>query len=300
MTCNLTHPGELTPSAARELTERINTTSQDLCLMLQSAHDGKAWLALGYGTWNEYLAVEIKLSKQHAHRLLAFAETRQLIEKSPMGDLPPPTSERQVRALAKLPPQDRASVYAKAVKVAGGSTPVARQVEDAVKDSLGMMDTDIQTILEGVKNDPLRSLKPRPAQVYKYGLDLPRDCPGILFNEADKDGQIVWLGRFAVIAPLAHDRGFVFTAWLEYDDFGQATIVGDKKARRAGFERDIADFMDSWPAFVSVRLEKNATDEATQSQDWMCGPWDYNRLLYASRTEWLGVGLGITKPNPAP
>lgn len=123
---------ELTRTAARDLTDRINTASEDLAAMLQRAHDGKAWQALGYDSWKSYLDSEIKISKQHAHRLLAFAETREEIQKSPVGDLPPPRNERQVRVLLTLPPQERPKVYKVAVEAAGGRSPTAGQVEAAV------------------------------------------------------------------------------------------------------------------------------------------------------------------------
>jgi hypothetical protein len=271
----------LTPTAARDLTDRINTASEDLAAMLQRAHDGKAWQALGHRSWKDYLAAEIKLSKQHAHRLLAFAETRDEIQKSPMGDLPMPKSERQVRALVTLPPQERPKVYKVAVEAAGGGTPTAKQVEAAVAASLGIQPTSLE-----LKEDPLRDFRPTPAQVEKYGLNLPPECPGRIYFEPQGN-------RFAVIAPLAHDRNFVFTAWFEPDDFSGASVEGTKKAQRAGLEREFADFLDGWTGCVFKELEQLTPDEVATNEDFHSGPWTYNCLLFFSREEYLHRVLGI-------
>jgi hypothetical protein len=280
---------ELTATAARDITDRINKASEDLATMLQAAHDGKAWLALGYRSWKDYLAAEIKLSKQHAHRLLAFAQTREEIEKSPMGDLPIPTSERQVRALGTLPPQDRPEVYAKAVEAAGGARPTEKQVNDAVAIARG-----IEPLIEEPKRDPLQEYRPSPAQVKKYGLNLPPECPGRVYFETDLSGNIHELGRLAILAPLAHDRNFVFKTWLEADDFRKGrddlpgwSVVGSKIANRAGLERDLADFLDSWEGCFIGELEQLAPEEVDKNEDCYSGPWTYNCLMYFSREEYL-------------
>jgi hypothetical protein len=276
---------ELTPTAARDITDRINKASEDLATMLQSAHDGKAWLALGYRSWKDYLAAEIKLSKQHAHRLLTFAQTREEIEKSPVGDLPLPTSERQVRALGTMPPQDRPGVYAKAVEAAGGAIPTAKQVEDAVAIARGI-EPPIEPLIEEPKRDPFKKYRPTPQQVEKYGLKLPPECPGRIYFEPHST-------RFAVLAPLAHDRNFVFTTWLEVDDFGNGALVGSKQAMRAGLERKFADILDSWNDCVFKELNQLSPDEVASNQDFHSGPWTYNCLFYFSREEYLRVALGI-------
>ena len=44
---------ELDVNAAKELTESIKSTATATCLLLQQAHDKKAWKTLGYKTWAE-------------------------------------------------------------------------------------------------------------------------------------------------------------------------------------------------------------------------------------------------------
>ncbi|MFC8077513.1 hypothetical protein ACFUN8_18500 [Streptomyces sp. NPDC057307] len=47
-----------TEEEARELTERIKTAVEDLWAMIQEAYTSRAWLALGYESWDAYCGTE--------------------------------------------------------------------------------------------------------------------------------------------------------------------------------------------------------------------------------------------------
>ncbi|MEX1118777.1 MAG: hypothetical protein WEB60_08280 [Terrimicrobiaceae bacterium] len=124
---------EMTPACARDLTDRINKTSEDLAGMLQRAHDGKAWQALGYATWNDYVAGELKFSKQQSFRLLDMANIRKELAESPIGDsIPLPTKEAVTRELKKVDPAKRPKVYEVAVVANDGKEPTVKQIAEAV------------------------------------------------------------------------------------------------------------------------------------------------------------------------
>jgi len=136
---------EMTRSCAVDLTKQINTASADLAGMLKRAHDEKAWQALGYETWNAYLAAEIKLSKQRAHQLMDFAAiTAELTESKifDSGEIPLP-KESAAKELKAVPPDQRPAVYAAAVEAAGGQQPTAKQVEAAVTELLPPAKPDV-------------------------------------------------------------------------------------------------------------------------------------------------------------
>lgn len=123
----------MTRTCAKDLTDRINSTSEDLAGMLKRAHDEKAWQALGYDDWKSYVAAEIKFSERHAFRLLDFANITAELADCPIGQsLPPPTRESVTRPLKDVPSEQRPAVYAAAVEAAGGQQPTAKQVEAAV------------------------------------------------------------------------------------------------------------------------------------------------------------------------
>ena len=84
--------------AARALTDRIKRAADDLWSLLLEAHEGKAWAALGYDTWNQYVQTEFQMSKQHSFRLLDQGRVIRALEsaaESPIGDL----SEYEARDL---------------------------------------------------------------------------------------------------------------------------------------------------------------------------------------------------------
>lgn len=72
----LLQAGDDTPHAplqeqeARLLTERIRVATQHVCLLLLEAHSLKAWHALGYGTWDQYVHREFGLSRSRSYELL--------------------------------------------------------------------------------------------------------------------------------------------------------------------------------------------------------------------------------------
>jgi len=119
---------EMTKSCARDLTDRIKTAVDDLADMLYRAHEGRAWAALGYESWKAYCKTEFQMSKQHSYRLLDFVEIRHAIGHQ----LVTPQTESQVRALVPLEPEQQPVAWARAVEIAGGEQPTAKQVVRAV------------------------------------------------------------------------------------------------------------------------------------------------------------------------
>jgi len=61
---------DLSAEAARQLTEIIKGTAEHLFTLLYQAHQRKAWKALGYSSWQAYVAVEFDLSRSRAYQLL--------------------------------------------------------------------------------------------------------------------------------------------------------------------------------------------------------------------------------------
>jgi hypothetical protein len=55
---------------ARALTEQIKHATRQVCMLLYEAHRGRAWLALGYATWDQYVQSELGLSRTRSYELL--------------------------------------------------------------------------------------------------------------------------------------------------------------------------------------------------------------------------------------
>jgi hypothetical protein len=60
----------LDEAGARELTERIKEATREVCLLLFEAHRRRAWQALGYVTWEDYVHGEFGLSRTRSYELL--------------------------------------------------------------------------------------------------------------------------------------------------------------------------------------------------------------------------------------
>ena len=120
---------EMTKSCARDLTDRIRAGVTDVAELLHRAHEGRAWVALGYPSWAEYCKAEFEMSKTRSYQLLDFVEIKQEIEKSTILDSP--QNESQTRALKSVPADKRAEVWKEAVEAAGGGQVSGTDVEAA-------------------------------------------------------------------------------------------------------------------------------------------------------------------------
>lgn len=101
----------LSRDEARDLTERIKASVQQVWDLLVEAHERRAWVALGYGTWAEYVKQEFGVSKAYSYRLLDHGylvrEIQEATGGSPIGD---PLPEGRLRAL-KAPKNVGATAY---------------------------------------------------------------------------------------------------------------------------------------------------------------------------------------------
>lgn len=84
---------------AERLTQRIREAAEQTWRLLEEAHDRRAWAALDYETWADYVGTEFGMGRAHAYRLLDQGRVIRAIEEasgvSPMGDI----SEREARDL---------------------------------------------------------------------------------------------------------------------------------------------------------------------------------------------------------
>lgn len=70
----------LTSEEARALTDTIRNAVDVLWVLIMKAHNGKAWSALGYDTWADYVQQEFNMSRSRSYQLLDQARVVQEIE----------------------------------------------------------------------------------------------------------------------------------------------------------------------------------------------------------------------------
>lgn len=77
----------ITEKAAKELTESIKSTANATCILLQKAHDSKAWKAMGYNTWGEYIEKEFAFTRARSYQLLSQASVIKEVSEVAEGEL---------------------------------------------------------------------------------------------------------------------------------------------------------------------------------------------------------------------
>lgn len=80
--------GDMNKAEAQALTERIRNGVEDIRKLVAKAHDGKAWKALSYASWEDYVKSEFGMSRSYAHRLISQGEVIEAIENA-VGNLSP-------------------------------------------------------------------------------------------------------------------------------------------------------------------------------------------------------------------
>jgi hypothetical protein len=69
----------LEEAEARGLTDRIRMATRFLCLLLLEAHARRAWIALGYSTWEQYVHSEFSISRSRSYELVDQARVIQCV-----------------------------------------------------------------------------------------------------------------------------------------------------------------------------------------------------------------------------
>lgn len=105
-------PAELSKAEAKKLTKKIKEATDHLWYLLVDAHEGKAWKALGYPTWEAYVQAEFGMSKRRADQLLEKGEVVEAIQG--------------------------------ATGKTGNAFPISKRDVDAVKDDLPAVTADIR------------------------------------------------------------------------------------------------------------------------------------------------------------
>jgi hypothetical protein len=81
-----------------------------------------------HGTFEEYCKGKWGMSRFHAYNLINGSKATKNVDNCQHK----PTTESQARPLTKLPPEDQPKAWQKAVEIAGGEQPTAKQVSQAV------------------------------------------------------------------------------------------------------------------------------------------------------------------------
>jgi hypothetical protein len=70
----------LAEGAARDLTDRIKIAVIRFCSLLLEAHERRAWVALGYPSWESYIRTEFHLSRSRSYEILDHGRVLRALE----------------------------------------------------------------------------------------------------------------------------------------------------------------------------------------------------------------------------
>ena len=116
-------------------------------------------------TFEAYCLEKWHYQKSHAYRLIAAAEVIECL--SPIGDIPRPTHESQIRPLAGLPPDQVVSVWKEAIAKASGAEVTAKLVRKAAVEVLGTKPGRRSKLPPKAESDTLRMSKKHLENVLK-------------------------------------------------------------------------------------------------------------------------------------
>lgn len=89
---------------ARLLTERIRTATRHVCILLRMVHERRAWVPLGYASWEQYVQTEFSISRSRSYELLDQANViLDLRSTAGMTELPDVSAYVALQIKARLP-----------------------------------------------------------------------------------------------------------------------------------------------------------------------------------------------------
>lgn len=117
---------EITQAQARVLTDKIRSAADKLWSLLLEAHDGKAWKAMGYATWEAYIGAEFDMSLRQSYNLLDQGRITRAIEDAAGVQHVAQITHRDAQAIKPAIKEVSAEIKA---KVEAGADPVQTTYE---------------------------------------------------------------------------------------------------------------------------------------------------------------------------
>ena len=207
----ITPAAPMTKAQAKKVTTAIRQTADDLWDLLRVAHEGQAWVALGYPTWGAYVETEFNMTRRNANRLVAQAEVIKAIEAAGAGRARP----------APDPDAGRARPASRVAKRYAAPPVSARQAAD-IRRTPGALSTITDAVTKGASpGDAVKAAAPvethsrgrhvaehhAPERIGPWPEDPQKALPAVLDaleesigGEATEKLVKLWLSRRSQVA----------------------------------------------------------------------------------------------------
>lgn len=161
--------GELSEAKARELTNAIKAAAEATYVLLARAHQGKAYKALGYATWADYVTQEFEISTQRSYQLLNLSKTIEAIEAAAPEGTEVKLTEAQARDIKRELPFITSKIAEETEDL--DKDAAAEKIDQIVKDARDQKKADDEAIALKEKN-----LAEAEADGFSKGLEAGADA----------------------------------------------------------------------------------------------------------------------------
>lgn len=177
---------EMSEGKAREITDAIRAAASATYILLAQAHAGKAYKALGYDTWAEYVKEEFDISASRSYQLLDLSKAVQMIEAvTPEGTVVKLT-EAQARDIKRELPKITEAIREETDGLeADQATEAVDRIIDDIREQKKADDTAVQ--------EREQKLNEAEQDGYHRGLEaaadamLDADAAGSMTDNADSE-----------------------------------------------------------------------------------------------------------------
>lgn len=177
---------EMDEIEAREITDAIRSAATATYILLAQAHEGKAYKALGYDTWKDYVISEFEVSPQRSYQLLDLSKAIKMIESAAPEGTKVKLTESQARGIKKELPKITEQIRE---ETAGKSPEEAADVIDQIVEDI----REQKAADDKVINERQNAIDEAEAQAYRDGLEraaddlLEAEGPGSMGSNADDE-----------------------------------------------------------------------------------------------------------------
>lgn len=160
---------EMSEDTAREITDAIRSAATATYILLAQAHEGKAYKALGYETWADYVKTEFDMSTSRSYQLLDLSKVMKQIEEASPEGTQIKLTEAQARDLKREIPKITEEIREKTKgKTAEESADIVGDILDEAREQ---KKADDKAIAEREKN-----VQEAEQEGYQRGLEAAADA----------------------------------------------------------------------------------------------------------------------------
>lgn len=200
---------DMTVDEARAITDRIKDAAEEMWSLLLTAHERKAWAALGYRTWEEYVRGEFNMTRQNAHLLITQGQVTRAIESVTSRALDMEVSANAARDIKPVLPQVTAEIKERVASL--GPEPRSEEVQEVVREVVKETRTAMQNRPRPgrpVSSIP-RAVSAAIAAIDKARRDLAR-LPLAQITQQDEEVRRAWAANLdEQLEALASFRGYL-------------------------------------------------------------------------------------------